>query len=183
MARRDERFIDEARQQFKAGRPVFSIIETHGLRRFERPPVLKGGQPHEERPLALGEQVVAPLDRRSHRFLALRPPAVACGKNVDRRGKSATDAGDSKHVYAGCGQLEGQRDPVEVTANRDDVAHVSVMKREAVVGRSHAIHEQLNGRIPGRVAYRVVAVWRRDVERWDAIDDFVCDVERFAARG
>ena len=93
------------------------------------------GQPPERPPLVVEQQVVAPVDRR----LAARrgeSPAVGCVRRS--RAKRSLEAGgdlrDRQRLGPGRGELDGQRQPVEVAAQLDE--------RPAVVGAEQRLHRR-----------------------------------------
>ena len=81
------------------------------------------------------EQIVAPGDRRAQRLLPLGAVAAAARERGQPAVKAGEDRVRGKQAHAGRGQLDGQRQSVEATANGDDGVDVLLGERE-VAGRT-----------------------------------------------
>ena len=113
-----------------------------GLGVFEREPGRKDRRARESLPLRVAKEVVAPVDRRAERLVALVGVAPSAREQIERvvqpfdhlRGREHSDAGGSK--------LDRQRQPVEERADRGDGGGILVRQLEGVTGGAGSLHEQ-----------------------------------------
>ena len=67
------------------------------------------------------EQLVAPVDRRSQRLQPRQRAALAAGQQAEAVGQPGGDVLDRQDAHARRGQLDRERDAVEVLADLGDV--------------------------------------------------------------
>ena len=109
------------RRAARAGRARPHVLEAVAradrLGRLERPPAGEDREPAQERPLLLGEQVVAPVDRRPQRLLARRARAAPArqqrgsGRRASRgsaRPRAPSRARPRARSRAGCRRAGGR---------------------------------------------------------------------------
>ena len=126
--------------------------------RLERAAATEDGKPPKQRLLVVGEEVVAPLDRRAQGVLA-RLDIAAALEQVEALPEPFEDLRHREDARARCGQLERERQLVEAAAQLAD----------RLVGREPgAIAEQLNRLGLGERLHRVV--------------DLAADAQQLAAR-
>jgi hypothetical protein len=95
----------------------------------------------EQLALAVGEQGVAPVERRAQGLLALRDVARAVGGQLERRDHLC----GRELAAARGGELDRQRQSVEPGADVDHRGRVVGAQLEAVSGGSRADHEEVDG--------------------------------------
>ena len=88
------------------------------------------GQPPQEPPLALAQQVVAPGDRAAQRLLALGQVARSRGQHAELLLEAAQDRVGRQELRPGRRQLDRERHPVEPGADRGDGRGVVVRDLE-----------------------------------------------------
>ena len=90
------------------------------------------------------EQVVAPLDRRAQRPLALGQVARAAGEERERRVEPLQQRRRGEQPHPRGGELDRERQVVEATADLAD----GLVGRDLPAGRGRPAHEQLDRRVP-----------------------------------
>jgi hypothetical protein len=116
-----------------------------GLGRVQREPAGEEGEPCEELPLRVVEQVVAPLDRGLERPLALRRVARAGGQERKSAVEAGKQRGRAEELRARGRELDRERQAVEPSADLRDL--------RAVRGRAprcRSFLEQLDSRRLGQ---------------------------------
>src|SRR4051812_12057471 len=103
------------------------------------------------RALGLGEQLVAPIERRPQCLLPRqrRPPAT--GEQVETIIESLRELFDAKGRGAGRGKLDRKWHAVEAPANCGDRVRNLSVGRETWIRRPRAFDEQLNCAVLERV--------------------------------
>ena len=101
--------------------------------------------------LRRGEQVVAPLERAAQGLAAGGPVGLGVqrGEGV---AQPLDDLGGFEDRGPGCRQLQGQRHPVQPSAQVDDPASVLHVEREARPDLARSLDEQPDGREPTQLA-------------------------------
>ena len=103
------------------------------LGRLQRPAAGEHRQPPQQRPLRLGEQVVAPVDQRPQRLLAGQRRAAAAGQQPEAVVQPRRDLLHRQRLHPRRRQLDRQRDAVQPLA---DLRHGRrVLLRECELGR------------------------------------------------
>ena len=113
----DHRLVDEAAERGErvvAGRRV----APHGERRREVQAAPEHRQPAEHPTLVRGEEVVAPVDRRAHRPVALEGRLTGSGGQVHAALQPLDDVRQRQAPEAGRRQFDGERQAVEPAAQR-----------------------------------------------------------------
>jgi hypothetical protein len=77
----------------------------------------ENGEPAQQCPLVLVEQVVAPVDQRAQGLLARKRAAVAPCQQLEAVTQVERDLLDRHRPYAGGSELDGQREAVEAAAD------------------------------------------------------------------
>ena len=91
-----------------------------GLGGVEREPAAELGQPAQQDPLVVGEELVAPLDRCPQGLVSGESGTASPGQQSEPVLQPVEDAIDRHGAHACRGQLDGERDPVEVVADGRD---------------------------------------------------------------
>ena len=132
-------------QRLQGVEHVRSAQVEHRLRRVE------GEAPGEHRRLRQGcalrgvEQRPRPLDRAAHRGLSrARPPSFAA-KDVEGRVEALVQAVESEHVESRGGELDGQRQALELLHDGFDSRSRTVVELELRPARAGSIREELGG--------------------------------------
>ena len=111
--------VDEGAQRLDgvlAAEPV-----GHPLDRIEAEARAEDPQAQEQLPLGIREQLGTPVDGRAQRALAFGEVARPADEHGQRVVEPFDERGRRQHAQAGGGELEGERDVVERSADRDDL--------------------------------------------------------------
>ena len=141
----DQRLLDETTKEVERIQEVDGIARTNGLGGFQRGASSKHGQPAQDGPLLLGQQVVAPVDRRPERLVAGDGCSASTGQQSEPVVETSGDLLDRERPNAGCGELDGQRDSVEPAAQLGDRRGVGVGQIERRLDGPSSFHEQPAG--------------------------------------
>jgi hypothetical protein len=122
---------------------------AHGLGGVQREAPREDRQPIEEDPLLVGQEVVAPVDRRLQGLLAGQRGAAAPRQHPEPVLEAGEELLHRQHPDAGRGQLEGQRDAVQPHAHLRDGGGVPGGQAEPGERRPGPVGEQAHGLRPG----------------------------------
>ena len=119
------------------------------LHRGEGEPAGEHRQPAQQDLLRLGEQVVAPFQRAAQRLVPgdAVGPAAEHGQGI---AQPLDDLGRFEHGGPGRGQLQGQRHPVEPSAQVDDALRVVGVERETGPDLRRPLDEEPDRAAAGR---------------------------------
>ena len=119
---------------------------AHGLSRLEGAPSRKDGEAGEKSLLIGIKEVVAPRDSRPQCLLTnWEVPAAAC-QELESLVEPGKELLGRKNADAGGGQLNGQGQAVETTADRSDGRGIALVQDEPWFDRLGALQEELHGR-------------------------------------
>jgi hypothetical protein len=121
----------------------------HVLGGFEREAAGEDGETAEQRALEPGEQVVTPVDAGAQRSLAWQRGAVAARQQAETIGKVRGDLLDGQRADARRGELDRQRNAVEVAADVGDCGGIGLGHPKRGLGRDGAVGEQAHRFEPG----------------------------------
>ncbi len=153
------------------------LVERHAAREYRRPV---------EEPARAGvEQVIAPRDRPAQRLLALGQAAARRGEQIQALAEASQDRVRREQLDAGRGELDGEWQAVEATADVEDGRGIGVGQPEVGSDGHRALHEQRHalrarqrfGRDPARAQVGQperrdrVFLLARDVQDSPAADD------------
>ena len=179
---RDERLLDEARQDIRDRRRGESLPRADHFGRIELEAAGEGRQPAEEDLLVGLEQVVAPLERCRQRLLPRRCGAAARAQEAEPVVEPIGDRCSAEGAEAAGCQLERERQPVEAEADARDVLGVLVGEREARRRRGGALDEEEDGLVLEQPGRRNRVLEPGQLERGDPEHDLSGDAQRLAAR-
>ena len=117
------------------------------------------GEPLQESPARLVEQVVTPGDRAAERALSLRQVARAAGEQVELVPQPGEDGRGRQAADARRGELDGQRHPAQAGADPGHRIGVVGGQREVGPDAGRARHEQADRGIPSE-GFRITAPLR-----------------------
>ena len=126
------------------------------------------------------EQVVAPADRGAQRLLALRRVARAGAQQVQAAREAVEDLGGREDLGAGGGELDRQRQAVELRADLLD-ARVAVVELQARVDGAGAAQEQRGGGLARERAERQLVLGGEPQRRAAGDDELRSAARRPAA--
>ncbi|WP_086661235.1 hypothetical protein [Lentzea kentuckyensis] len=89
------------------------------------------------------EVVVAPLNRRAQALVAFGGGAVAAVEQFQPVVQARQQLRHRQHRHEPCGELDGQRQPVQARAQRGQ--HLRVVQPQAELVRPGAVGEELHG--------------------------------------
>ena len=135
----------------------------------------------EEPPGLLGEQVMAPGDRRPQGLLPVRQVAAAAGEQAQRVLQPGQDRLRRQQLDPRRGQLEGQRQAVQPAGDLGDRRRVPLVDGEVRQHRGGPLGEQAHRLAPGQRFGRGTAARVRDGERRDRAFLLAGDPQRRAA--
>ena len=110
----------DQRVEFVERAVALAVAVADLLHRFERPAFVEAREPAQQQLFRRVEQRVAPADRRAQRALAEREVAIARRQQVERMIEPLQQRGGLEHAHPRRGQLERQRQAVELPADRGD---------------------------------------------------------------
>jgi hypothetical protein len=175
----DHRLVDEGGEQVEHVELVEVVAGADAFGGFEREAAGEHAEAPEEGAFGVVEEVVAPLDRAEQRLLSRDPRAVGAGEQLEALAEPPHDLVGRHRPDAGGGELDGERDAVEVTTDRHDVGDVGVGHLEGVVGETGAVDEEPD-RVVGHGGTGFdVGLGQR--QRRDPVDELAGDAEALAA--
>src|SRR6185369_821195 len=102
---RDERLVDERAQHVDDVVTLEPVARADAFRRGEREAVDEGGAAPEQRALAVGEELMAPVEGRGERLLALTRPPRSAGEQAEPVVEPARDLVRREMADTGSGEL------------------------------------------------------------------------------
>ena len=126
------------------------VEDADGLDSFERAAADEDGQPREQAPLVVEEEVVAPVHHGSQCLLAGQRGAGAAGEQGETVVESLGECGQGEGSEAGGSKLDGQRQAVETSADTVDDCLGRADVFESGLDRTSTVHEELDGRRRGQ---------------------------------
>jgi hypothetical protein len=135
----DHRLVDQLLDQVQCLECIQAGDRGHGLQ-VELPG--EHAERVEQRPFRTGEQVIGPADRPLQGLLARNGGAAAPGEQPEPLVKVGGDLVDREHLGPGGGQLDGQRDAVQATADFDDIPCVRRSEDETGARGVRAVVEE-----------------------------------------
>ena len=109
---------------------------------LRRPAASKNRKPRQQRLLAFGEEVVAPVEQRAQGLVAWKGRAASPDEQEEAVVQAAREPLRRHHPQLRNGKLDRHRDAVETLADVRDRRGVRVAQGEAVDGRGGALDEQ-----------------------------------------
>ena len=137
-----QRLVHQGSEQVENVEALDAAAGAHLPGGFEAETAGEHRQAAQQRPFALGEQVVAPLDHRLKGRLAGRHRPGAPRQQAEIITERRRDLGHGEHVDPGGGQLDGERDPVDSLADRGDRRQFVVAESEVGTSQHRPVGEQ-----------------------------------------
>ena len=137
----DQRLVSQRRQQAQHVRGGQVITRAELLGHLQRP-AGEDRQPAQQNLLPLGQQVMAPVDRRAQRTLARRRSRATVGQQPEAVVHTGQDLLNSQHPDPGGRQLDSQRDAIQRPAERGDRRKAGRGQGETGTRRGGAVAEQ-----------------------------------------
>ncbi len=119
--------------------PDGGLLGAHGLGGLQREAAREDRQPAEQDALRLGQQVVTPVDGGAQRLVPRDGRAAAGGQQREAVVQAGGDLLHRKHLHAGGGQFDRQRDAVQALADLHHVRRVLLGEGKAGVGIGGAL--------------------------------------------
>ena len=85
----------------------------------------------QQAPLRLGQQLVAPVQRRAQRLMPRQRGAPAAGKQCEAIVEAPGDLLDAERRRPGRSELDGERNAVELPADRGDRRQLLALRRKS----------------------------------------------------
>ena len=147
VLRDQQRLVDQQRQLIEhlVSLRVGIGIGGDGVCCVEVEAIGEHGQPPEQHPFPIGQQGVRPIHRSAQRLLAAHCGARTAGQQPERIAQGAQDLVGRQRPNARSGQLDGQRQSVEATADLGDDLRVLRCHAELGLGAARAVTEQFQG--------------------------------------
>ena len=149
---------------------------------------VQGGAPREhrqaaeQRALGVIEKVPAPFDHRLQRLLARRRRSITAAEHSEPIVEPVGERFESERADPGCGELQRERDAVQMMADLCDRLHIFLCYGEVTQRGLRTFQESLHGfRLRKAVTSQVCQIGR--TERWDEINCLSRNAQRLAARG
>jgi hypothetical protein len=130
LGAQDEALVDQGGQGIEDLDAERAIGIADRLGRLQRPAAHEHGQAPEQRLLGRREQVVAPGDGAAQRLVARRHVTCPAGQEAQALREARQDRLRLEQLHARRGQLDGQRQAVEPTADLRDRRRILVRGRE-----------------------------------------------------
>ncbi len=154
------------------------VVGGDRLRGLEREAAGEHAEAAEYRLLLGGKQAVAPLQRAAQRLVPPQHRARAAGQHVETLAEPCPQPLDAQERHPGGGELQRERDAIQVATDVDHGGGVALAEREPRIGRPRRRDEELDRRVaPGRVG-----IGRRHRQRREAVHLLVDELERLLAR-
>jgi hypothetical protein len=131
--------------------------------------VHEDGRRLEQRPLGVVEQADAPAHRCTELVLALRHVHRACPERIERSGQAAHERIGFEQSRARGGELDGERQALQASADLDDRSGVGGRQSEVGPHGSGAVEEQGHGRRRRQVVDRHRGRVGRERQRRDRV--------------
>jgi hypothetical protein len=164
----DEAVVDQ-RAQSRQHVEVSARVADR-LRRLEVAAAGEHGETGEEGPLARRQQVDAPGDGPAQRLLPFRPVPPAAHQEGEAVLQPLEQRLRRQQLHPGRGQLDGERQPVEVPADRRHGGPVVWRELEAGPCRLGPVDEEADGLVLGEeVRRRQMPVALRHAQRRDGV--------------
>ena len=141
----------------------------------------KDGEAAQDRPLALGQQLVAPVERRAQGLVARQRRAPAARQQPEAIVQERRQPAHAEGVDAGSRELDRERDAVQPAADLGDERRIGIAQLEAVEDRRRALDEQLHRREAERLGGGEPGRRRRDRQRRQAMHPLALGPQRLAA--
>ena len=167
-------------QQHRGVRFDGLVLHRRPAERFNGVQIEAAGEDREtleKRALAVAQESVAPFDRPLEALLPGGCGAATADQQAEHVVEAGSDVYRSKHRAARGGQLDRQRDAVQLTADVRDGRGVDGAQLEVAPRGTCSRHEQLAG-LRGAHGPSVVGDWQR--EGRDRPGNFARDTQRFA---
>ena len=148
--RGDERLVDQLTDEVDGG--AGSVAAADSLRGVEGEAARKHGQPPEDALLVVVEEPVAPVHRRPEGFVAGLRRAAAAGEDGEAVLELGEDLVRRHHPGASGGELDGEWDALDATADSSDCLRVFVVESEGGLGGAEAVGEKAHGLLLGQRA-------------------------------
>ncbi|EDT39701.1 hypothetical protein BamMEX5DRAFT_4509 [Burkholderia ambifaria MEX-5] len=163
-------------EQVRIGEPLRADDVPH---RLDRKTVAEHAEPAQQHALLVPQQAVAPVVHGLQRPVAWQCRAKAAGQQPEMVVEMIGQYVDAEHGRTGGGQLDRQRQAVEMSANRRHQGHAAFVERKARIGGARACSEQLHRACAQRVG--CVGTFVADLERWHRALSLTVDAKRLAA--
>jgi hypothetical protein len=130
----DERFVDQRREDVEHRPLVERGVLHQRLGRFHRKAAGEDTEPAEHDPLLLAQQAVAPIERGPERLVAAQRRPRATGQQPEARVELVAHDGEAQGRHARGGELDRERQAVELAADVDGEAEAVVVEAKARIG-------------------------------------------------
>ena len=157
-----------------------AVIGTDLLGHLQRP-AREHRQAAQQHLLRPGQQVMAPVDGRPERALPGRRGPAARAEQGEPVTQPVGDLLSGQHGHPRCGQLDGQRHPIQRPADRGHRHRVALGDGETRAGGRGPVGEQLDRLIAREFLGIGHRPGGRDIERDHLPDGFLRDAQRFLA--
>ena len=142
---RHQRFGHQIGDPFRHAGPGGAEIAHHGGRGLDGEAAGEDAQGAEQAPLGLGQEVVAPAERRGERPVSRQGRPAALGQQQQAAVEERAQLAHAEGVDPGGRQLDGQRQPVQPLADLRHDRHVGVGELEVLGAGAGAVDEQPHG--------------------------------------
>ena len=137
----DERLVDERRDDVEGFKFVELVVRSDCCRALKREAVDEDSEPPKESTLALGEQVVTPIDQRAQGLLARQDVTAAAGEHAEPLIQTSTQFGRPQNRNARGGQFDRECNTVEAAADVGDDRRRLVGEFKTLVGGARPFDE------------------------------------------
>jgi hypothetical protein len=121
VERKHHRLVDQAIEQVHHVELIDAIAGTDRLDALQVETPAEHREPVEQRLLLARQEVIRPVDGGEQCLMALAGGAAVSGEEPEPLAEATEDLRREHRPRAGCGKQHGERDAVELLADRDDV--------------------------------------------------------------
>ena len=138
----EQALVDECGQRRE---DCLSIFARDRPSRFDRERAAERAEPVEQVPLGLVQEVVAPVDGRTHGLLARRRIAATGRGRVERRSEVVEEHTRGEHARPRGDELDGERQAVDTTADLVRGTDILLVPHDVGPDRADPLHEERHG--------------------------------------
>lgn len=182
-SRRDHRLGDQAVDGIEQARAVDALVRHDFERGVDGEVTGEDGKPAQHEALGVGQEPVAPVQRRLQRLLPRRRGALALPEQIEAFVEQCGRLLQSVGLDPAGGELDRQRHAVELAADPGDDRGIGIVERDLRAAGHGTFEEELKRGIGLRGSRGQPGIVRRNGERRQSVDLLALDAQGLAARG
>ena len=140
-----DRSLDEPRHEIADPRGGQAIIGAHLGRRAAFEAAGEDGEAPPEESLCVVQKLIAPVDRRIERLLAVWTGGIAGSQDPEPRGEALVEALQTEGMESDRGELDREGHAVQLRAHARDGGRVALVEMEIAIDSLGPLDEQRDG--------------------------------------